>query len=65
MREYIPLGERSARTLRVQAERYRQMATTARTQQVQRGLADLAIRFTRRAVQRETEERLAGGQATL
>jgi hypothetical protein len=46
MRYHIPLSQRSAQEIRAQGEMYRQMATTARTAVVKRGLELLAVRLT-------------------
>ncbi len=57
MRKHVPLSLRPPAELRGQAERYRQMAATARTPEAKRGLESLANRFTLLADRRETEER--------
>lgn len=56
MRRPIPLGQRSAREIKAQAEEYREMAENARTPEAKRSLETLAVRFAQLADQREAEQ---------
>jgi len=53
---YIPLSQRSAAQLRAQAEEYRRMAATARTEDTMSSLLKLATWFGELADGREARE---------
>ena len=55
MRRHIPLSQRSALEIRQQAERYSEMASSARTAEAKQGLEMLAVRFAALAEQRQAQ----------
>ena len=60
MRRHIPLSQRSALEIRHQAERYSEMASSARTAEAKQGLEMLAARFAALAEQRQAQEQRSG-----
>jgi hypothetical protein len=55
-RKYIPLTQRPYQEIRAEADKYREMAATARSATAKRGLEALAARFSALADRMEAEQ---------